>query len=65
MIWWDRKFLDLCSRLKLEVLMYLRYVDDTNKAIIPPPIGTRFVDGELVFDEASAAEDAARPRDKG
>ena len=64
MIWWDRKFLELCSNLGLEMLMYLRYVDDTNKAIIPPPLGSRFINGELQIDPILAVEDEARPRDK-
>ena len=47
MIWWDREFLRICSEINLDILFYTRYVDDVNLAIIPPPPGTRFVEGEL------------------
>ena len=39
-------------------------MDDTNKAVIPPPPGTRFVDGELKLMPHLAEQDAAMPKDK-
>ena len=64
MNWWDRRFLNLCSETGVELLMYLRYVDDTNKAVIPPPLGTRFIDGELQVVPDLIDRDASLPRDK-
>ena len=64
MIWWDGKFVDLCKKVELEVLFYMRYVDDTNKAVIPPPPGTRFVDGSLIVKPELVEEDSSRERDK-
>ena len=49
MIWWDNKFLELCTTVGVDVLFYTRYVDDTNKAVIPPPLGTRFEEGRLII----------------
>ena len=64
MIWWDQKFLSLCQTTSLEMLFYARYVDDTNKAIVPPPLGTRFEDGALVTKPECVEEDRGRERDK-
>ena len=48
MIWWDRKFLEICTRLEIRILFFTRYVDDTNLAVLPQPAGTRFISNELV-----------------
>ena len=64
MLWWDRQFIGLCDRLKIDMLMYMRYVDDTNKVIVPPPVGTRFVQGKLEIVPEKIEEDRDRDRDK-
>ena len=64
MIWWDKEFVDLCQKTGINLLMYLRYVDDTNKALIAPPLGSRFVDGKLVVSNESIEEDRKQDRDK-
>ena len=51
MIWWDNEFIRLCKELKVELLMFLRYVDDTNLAVIPQPPGTRYKNRKLYIDE--------------
>ena len=48
MIWWDRRFLEICTRIGIEVLFFTRYVDDTNLAVLPRPAGTRFKGNKLV-----------------
>ena len=57
MIWWDQKFLNICKQLKLDILFYFRYVDDTNKAVIPPPPGVRYINGELVIIQECIEQD--------
>ena len=64
MIWWDNKFLELCTRVGVDVLFFTRYVDDTNKAVIPPPLGTRFEEGSLVIKPELVQEDGNLDRDK-
>ena len=64
MNWWDKEFLKLCDTLGLIILLYFRYVDDTNKAIIPPPPDTRFIDGRLVVVPTCVEEDELLPKDK-
>ena len=48
MIWWDKQFMKLCKELKIKVLFFKRYVDDTNLVVIPVHPGTRYVDNTLV-----------------
>ena len=64
MIWWDNEFLKLCNNVQLELMFFLRYVDDTNKAVIPPPLGTRFNEGKLVVKPELVEEDMSRERDQ-
>ena len=62
--WWDQQFLRKCSDLGIDLQMYLRYVDDTNKALIPPPLGSKLENGVMVIDEEKAETDRERPRDQ-
>ena len=62
MIWWDNEFKKKCEMLKIELLMYFRYVDDTNKALIAPPLGTRFENNKLIICPEKIAEDEQQPR---
>ena len=64
MIWWDNEFLTRCEKLKIDILMYERYVDDVDTAVIPPPLGSRLSGGKLVVAEEKVREDEARPRDR-
>ena len=64
MIWWDRKFLDKCSRLGIDMLMYMRYADDTNKVLIPPELGTRYDGEQLKVVEELVQEDSRKQRDE-
>lgn len=47
MQWWDKQFLDKCNSLGVDILMYLRYVDDANVAVIPPKQEVRCVINRL------------------
>ena len=64
MIWWDRKFLEKCRTLEIDIMMYLRYVDDTNKLVVPPPPGTRFEEGELRIKQEEIEGDMQKPIDE-
>ena len=45
--------------------MYQRYVDDTNKVVIPPPLGSVLQqDGVLLIDEQRRIQDILKPRDQ-
>ena len=63
MAWWDNKFIDLCKNLEIDILMYFRYVDDTDQLVIPPPAGTRYLDGRLKINQETIESDKDRPRD--
>ena len=47
MLWWDRAFKDKLRRLEIDLLMYLRYVDDRNLSLEAVEPGLRFKDGKL------------------
>ena len=64
MIWWDRKFLEKCVTLEIDIMMYLRYVDDTNKLVVPPPPGTRFEEGKLRIKQDKIEIDTQKPIDE-
>ena len=64
MIWWDGEFLKLCETVRLDIMFFLRYVDDTNKAVIPPPLGTRFQEGQFKVIPELVEEDQLKDRDK-
>ena len=62
--WWDSQFLKKCEEVGIDIMMYKRYVDDTNKVFVPPALGSEFRDGQIVVNELKAVEDANRPRDQ-
>ena len=64
MIWWDRKFLEKCRTLEIDIMMYLRHVDDTNKLVVPLPPGTRFEEGELRIKQEEIDGDMQQPIDE-
>ena len=51
-----------CEHLDIDLLMYLWYVDDSDMAVVHPPLGSKLVDDKLVVDNAKALEDQGRDR---
>ena len=45
MIWWDKMFLSLAAKNNIILYLYLRYIDDQNKALKPLAPGTRWTVG--------------------
>ena len=64
MIWWDQQLKLRLGNLGLLVAMYKRYVDDINIAAREVPLGTRYIDGELILDEDAIEIDRSVPGDK-
>ena len=63
MMWWDEKFLERCSKLDVDVLMYTRYVDDANLAVVP--LGRRMAfDGAKLTSTEKEEQDANKEIDK-
>ena len=49
MMWWDERFIELCTKIGMKIEMCTRYVDDVNIAVIPQPPGSRFIEGKISF----------------
>ena len=64
MIWWDQQLKLRLSNLGLFVAMYKRYIDDINIAAKRVPLGTRYVNGELIKDQNAIESDRSIPGDK-
>ena len=64
MLWWDRKFLGKLKKLGINLLLYLRYVDDSNMAAESVAPGTRFVNDKVSILEEAKQEDADVPADE-
>ena len=64
MIWWDQQLKLRLDNLGLLVAMYKRYVDDINIAAKGVPLGTRYVNGELILDQNAIESDKLIPGDK-
>ena len=64
MIWWDEEFLKRCRQLRIEIEMYIRYVDDANSAVVPLEAGTRYENGRLVHKPEHVEEDKRIEKDK-
>ena len=64
MIWWDRALKVRLHDLGIVLYMYKRYVDDINLAAKETPLGTRYVNGALVFDENAIESGRLIPGDK-
>jgi len=41
MSWWDKQFLEKLRRIGIETLLYKRYVDDINTAMVAPDAGLK------------------------
>jgi hypothetical protein len=63
MIDWDKMMRKTLKILKIRTLMYKRYVDDINTAVVPKPAGTEYVAGQLVVTEERLALDQDVPTD--
>ena len=44
--WWDEQYLRVLNNLKVEMMAYWRYVDDSNSALTSIDPGVRLVKGE-------------------
>ena len=64
MIWWDEMFLDRCQKLDMNVMMYTRYVDDANLAVVPLDLGVRCEDNKLKVIPELREEDRKDKRDR-
>ena len=68
MMRWDRQYLDKVKRSGISMLVYERYVDDSNQTAVFPPPGTVFnvqskkleVDEHLAIDDENEEERLAR-----
>jgi hypothetical protein len=64
MLPWDRDFIDKLRRLEIDLLMYLRYVDDGNLSLEAVEPGLRFKDGKLSILQEDVETDRDIPADK-
>ena len=64
MIWWNKKLKIRVDNLRLLVDVYKCHVDDINIAAKEIPLGTRYLEGELIIDESAIEEDRMIPGDK-
>jgi hypothetical protein len=63
MIEWDKLMRKTLRMLRVKTMMYKRYVDDIDTAVVPQQAGTEYIDGELVVTEERLAEDKDVPID--
>ena len=64
MIWWDRELIKKTNKLKLDVFMDTRYVDDINTALPPVQPGTRYVNDTIKVLAEKVEEDEEREKDE-
>jgi hypothetical protein len=64
MLWWDRTFVDKLRMLEIDLLMYLRYVDDRNLSLEAVEPGLTFKDGKLFILQEEVEADRDIPADK-
>ena len=60
----DRKFLKILKKLKLELELYGRFVDDLTKALASLDPGVAFEEGKLAFFQERVEEDLKIPADE-
>ena len=64
MLWWDRAYLRKLKQLEIDLMLYLRYVDDTDMVLEALPPGPRFVNNELTIHLEAIQEDETKPPDE-
>ena len=64
MLWWDRAYLKKLDQLKIDILLYLRYVDDSNLVLRALEPGTRFVNNQLSILKEAEEDDRGVPPDE-
>ena len=64
MTWWDKQIRILCERLRINILLYERYVDDINMVIVKVQKGTRFDGRELTRIQSDEEVDSELPDDR-
>ena len=64
MIWWDNEFIVRCEHLGIDLRLYIRYVDDSNLAVVPFELGTRYENGQLIVKQELVVEDENIKSDK-
>ena len=64
MSWWDKELLKTLNELRMEVMLYERYVDDIDICINALPPGTRFINSNLEICDDEVDEDKNTPKDK-
>jgi hypothetical protein len=64
MLEFDKRLKLKMTSLSIRMMMYLRYVDDANVAVVPMPEGTKVVDEELVHEEEKVEEDRTKETDR-
>ena len=57
---WDRKWVELLEREKIEVLLYFSYVDDSRNFVRPLNLEWRWNGENFVYSTEAEAEDIAR-----
>ena len=64
MIWWDKRFLQICAQNQVIVKIYKRYVDDINILLKYIGHGYRYNGTEVVRDPEKAEVDRNRKKDE-
>ena len=63
---WDRMYLERVRKAGIEMLLYERYVDDSNQAAVTPPPGTRYNQEKkkIMVDRSKIKEDESIEADE-
>ena len=64
MLWWDREFLEKAKKLDIQIMMYLRNVDDGNIATEATEPETRFINDKVSILPEAVMEDQNIPADE-
>ena len=64
MAWWDREIIKRLNDMKMEVMLYERYVDDINICMNAVNPGTRVIDENIEIFEDEISNDELIPNDK-
>ena len=64
MLLWDKEFMRKAREFEIDILMYLRFVDDGNIATEAVEPGTRFEAGKVSILEDAVREDEGQPSDR-
>ena len=66
MLDWDKQFLELAKKNKVNMLLYSRYVDDGNQGLTSLPLGSRWCEQskKFIIKEDLVDQDAHIPADK-